>query len=418
MDAPPPVPRMRYVAGMSSGRLVSQLGEIGIAALALAIVLGTNAVAQSDAPGPAPTGQDTRVIWKYAPKGSSFNAVTVSKGTVFALDREGKVHAIDAKTGKVQWTSGDDIPMGYGFGLTVSPNQTFPALFVGCDKGFYALDRNSGKKLWHTAIDLGVAGPACTNAAVIAGAWDGKVYACALATGKILWEHEYLEDAPDDPPGLDGNNARLRGRPARPRTATTDGKMVLLSIFDQCRALALDVSTGKRLWSYNTKGWMYGTPSIGPNNVFLGSQDDHLYAIDKEMGKLMWKVKTGARVEGGATSTERFAYFGSCDSHLYAVDQTVGRVVWKYATEKDPMSGGPIYSRPVVIEDTVYLASFHGKVYAVNRKSGELLWKFQPLAKSEINSDLVLEGDRMFLTTRKDGKLGEGESAVVAIRWK
>jgi hypothetical protein len=40
------------------------------------------------------------------------------------------------------------------------------------------------------------------------------------------------------------------------------------------------------------------------------------------------------------------------------------------------------------------------------------------LVKSEINSDLVLEGDRMFLTTRKDGKLGEGESAVVAIRWK
>lgn len=401
---------------MSSAGLARDLREVGVAALALTIVFGTCAVAQTDALAPALAGQDARVIWNYAPEGSSFNGVAVSLGTVFALDREGKVHAIDAKSGKVQWTSGDDIPMGYGFGLTVSPNSALPALFVGCDIGFYALDRSTGKKLWHTAINLGVAGPACTNDAVIAGGYDGKVYACALTTGKILWEHEYLEDAPDDPPGFDGNSARLRGRPARPRTATTDGKMVVLSIFDQCRALALDVSTGKRLWSYNTKGWMYGTPSIGPNNVFVGSQDDHFYAIDKEMGKLMWQVKTGARVEGGATSTERFAYFGSCDSHLYAVDQTVGRVVWKYATEREGRSGGPIYSRPMVIEDTVYIAALHGKVYAVNRTSGELRWKFQPLANSEINSDLVLEGDCMFLTTRKNDKVGQ--SAVVAIRTK
>ena len=409
------------VRGMSFGRLARCFGEIGVAAFGFAFVcLADGATTQAGGAGqvgePATAAQDARVLWKYAPKGSSFNGVTVHNGTVFALDRQGKVHAIDAKSGEAQWTSGDDIPMASGFGLAVSPNPAFPAILVSCDKGFYALARDTGKKLWHTEIALGVAGPACTMDAVIAGSSDGKVYACSLTTGKILWEHEYLEDAPDDPPGFDGNSARFGGRPARPRTATTDGKMVVLSIFDQCRALALDVKTGKRLWSYNTLGWMYGTPSIGPRNVFVGSQDKHIYAIDKEMGKLMWQVKTGARVEGGATSTERFAYFGSCDANLYAVDQTVGRVVWKFETEREGRRGGPIYSRPLVIGDTVYLASLRGKIYSVDRKTGTLQWKFQPLAKSEINSDLVLEGDRMFLTTRKDGK--SGESAVVAVRAK
>lgn len=378
------------------------------------VLLATSAVAQRDAV--VVKESQAKVLWKYAPKGCRFKGVKADNGTVFALDREGKIHALDGASGKVLWTSSEGLSMGSGFGLAVSPNPAFPAVLVGCDTGFYALDRKTGKKLWHTETAMGVAGPACTNDAVIAGSGDGKVYACALPTGKILWEHEYLEDAPDDPPGVDGDSARFGGRPARPRNATTDGLMVVLSIFDQCRALAIDAKTGKRLWAHNTQGWMFGTPSIGPRNVFVGSQDKHIYAVDKVMGKVMWQVKTGARVEGGAVSTERFAYFGSCDSHLYCVDQTVGRVVWKFATEHEKGRGAPIYSRPLVIDDTVYLAAMPGKVYAVDCKTGKMQWKFQPLANSELNSDLILDGGRLFVTTRKDG--GLGESAVLAISTK
>ncbi|MGK0352126.1 MAG: outer membrane protein assembly factor BamB [Planctomycetota bacterium] len=403
------------VSRMSFGRLACSFREVGfVAALSAMVLLASSAVAQSDAA--TVKEPHAKVLWKYAPTGCSFNGVKADNGTVFALDRKGKIHALDGASGEVLWTSSEDIPMDYGFGITVSPNLAFPAVLVGCDKGFYALDRTTGKKLWHTEAAMGVAGPACTNDAVIAGSGDGKVYACALTTGKILWQHDYLDDAPDDPPSFDGDSARFGGRPARPRTATTDGLMVVLSIFDQCRALALDAKTGKRLWAHNTQGWIYGTPSIGPRNVFVGSQDKHIYAVDKQMGKLMWQVKTGARVESGAVSTERFAYFGSCDAKLYCVDQTVGRVVWKFATEHEEGRGSPIYSRPLVIDDTVYLAAMAGKVYAVDCKTGKLQWKFEPLANSELNSDLILDGGRLFVTTRKNGKLGE--SAVLAISTK
>ena len=49
-------------------------------------------------------------------------------------------------------------------------------------------DLKTGKKLWHTKIDKGVAGPACTAEFVIAGSSDGKVYGCELKTGKIKWQ--------------------------------------------------------------------------------------------------------------------------------------------------------------------------------------------------------------------------------------
>ena len=110
---------------------------------------------------------------------------------------------------------------------------------------------------------------------------------------------------------------------------------------------------------------------------------------------------------------DRFVYFGSNDSYLYAVDNGVGRVHWKYATEHQEGRGAPIYSRPLVMGDTVYLAAMRGKVYAVNRHTGELIWKFLPLPKSEPNSDLVAANGLLFVTTRKSSD--EGESAVIAI---
>ncbi len=161
---------------------------------------------------------------------------------------------------------------------------------------------------------------------------------------------------------------------------------------------------------------MHGRPAIGPRNVIVGSQDRHFYAIDKEMGKLTWKVKTRARNEATAAPTERFVYFGSCDANVYAVDQVVGRVSWKFATDHEEGRGAPIYSCPLVIGEIVYVAAMSGKVYALQRKTGKLLWSLRPVADSQLNSDLVTDGGRLFVTTRKDGDVGQ--SAVLAIEAK
>jgi len=369
--------------------------------------------AQVDAARKSERSGEPRVLWKYAPEGARFSGVISDKGIVFALDRAGKVHALEAPTGDVLWTSEGKYSFGYGYGLALSPDPEFDALLVGSDAGLFALDRRTGDEIWHTETPSGVAGPACTPEVVVAGSADGKVYGCELKTGKILWRHDYLEDRPDDPPGFSGNQARFGGRPARPGNAATDGQMVVLPIFDQCRALALDAVTGERLWAFSTQGWMHGRATIGPRNVYVSSQDKHVYAIDREIGKLAWKVKTHARNEGAAALTDRFVYFGSCDASLYSVDHGVGKVHWKYETEHEEGRGAPIYSRPLVMGDTVYLAAMSGKIYAVHRDTGELTWKFCPLPKSEPNSDLAAANGLLFVTTRKSGD--EGESAVVAI---
>jgi len=362
----------------------------------------------------AAQANEPRVQWKYAPKDGNFAGVLVGDGVVFGLDRAGAIHAIDAASGERRWKSEGRLGFDWGYGMALAKTAGFEALLAGTDAGFVALDKATGKQLWSTPIKAGVAGPACNDSVVIAGSADGNVYACELKTGRILWHHDYVEDRPDDPPGFDGSQARFDGKPARPGAAAIDGKVVALPIFDQCRAIALDVATGKRLWDFRTEGWMYGQPEFGPLHVFVSSQDKSFYAVDRELGKLAWNVPTGARVEAGGTAVDRFVYFGSCDGNLYAVDQGVGRVAWKFPTEMNEDGGAPIYSKPLVRGDTVYLAAMKGTIYAVDRKKGQLVWKITPLAKSELDCNPVTDGERLFVTTRRDDDAGE--SAVLAIK--
>lgn len=353
------------------------------------------------------------VAWRYAPKPGNFDEVVLGDGLLFALDRRGLVHALDPATGQPRWLGKDHLVCDRVFGLAFAAHELGGIVVVGTDEGMFAFRAKDGEKLWFTKVAAGVAGPAVAKGLVVAGGADGRVYGFDLRTGEIRWQQDYLEDRPDDPPGFKGADARF-AEPARPCAAATDGEMVALSIFDQCRTLAFDAATGKRLWSFRTEGWMYGRPSIGPLFVYVGSQDEHVYAIDKQLGRQQWKVATEARNEAMVAVQDRFVYCGSCDGSLRAVDVAVGRVAWTFPIERFDGRTTAIYARPLVRGDTVFLGAMEGTVYALDRATGKERWRLRPSPDSEIAGDLASDGTRLFVVTRPDD--GKGESSVRAIR--
>lgn len=279
-------------------------------------------LAAQDAVAPTPPAAAAVVAWRYAPVPSDFHEVLVHGGKVFALDRTGRIHAIDAVTGEKIWISDGGLQFRQVFGMSIADRPEIQAVLVGCDQGLLLLRASDGVRLWYQQIQGGVAGPALIADIVVAAGANGRVYGCALATGEVRWQHDYLEDRPDDPPGFRGRNARF-ANPARPGDADTDGTLVAVSIFDQCRTLALDAH-GRRLWEFRTEGWIYGRPTIGPLYVYVGSQDQRMYAIDKQIGKPAWQLETAARNEAAAAVHGRFVYYGSCNGNLYALDAAVG----------------------------------------------------------------------------------------------
>ena len=91
--------------------------------------------------------------------------------------------------------------------------------------------------------------------------------------------------------------------------------------------------------------------------------DGTLYALDITTQKLAWQFETKGSLSGGVAISKKdgTVYFGSEDSYLYAITIGNGKELWKYKTKND------IRSTPAIDDDTIYIASDDGCLHAVEK---------------------------------------------------
>jgi outer membrane protein assembly factor BamB len=53
--------------------------------------------------------------------------------------------------------------------------------------------------------------------------------------------------------------------------------------------------------------------------VYVGSDDDYVYALDASSGDLIWSYETGGDVYSSPTVVDGVVYVGSEDKHVYAL---------------------------------------------------------------------------------------------------
>ena len=138
---------------------------------------------------------------------------------------------------------------------------------------------------------------------------------------------------------------------------------------------ALDLKTGKRLWEFYTEGPVRFAPVVWRDQLFVASDDGHLYALGVDQGTLLWKFRGGPS-EKMVVGNER--------------------VISKW----------PARGAPVVLDDNVYFAAGIWPsdgifLYALKAKSGEQVWSNkdsgqiympQPHGGANANSGISAQG--------------------------
>jgi RNA polymerase sigma factor (sigma-70 family) len=378
------------------------------------VIAPQRAVTVLGAPAPARSPQDGKPaapFVKWAAKdefvgNEAHNPLVVQDKVIVGTDR-GDLRAYRSSDGKLLWTQ------DYGTRIFHRPcSDGIYVYFIALD-GLTAASIMDGSKVWtYTTSD----GPTLVLAkhGLVYQAGDGGIlHAVDTNTGKQVWTLDFVADAPPDPPNFPGEKARLQGRNARPSQLASDGETLFLSIFDQCRVLAVNARTGKRLWSFQARGWVFGSGVATEKHVFFGSQDKAFYCLDKETGNEIWKYMTKARIESGGAVDSRFVYFGSCDGGLYCLSQADGKEQWRFATDGKDGRASAIYSVPILKGGAVHFAAGDGQAYAVDQETGKLRWKIRPSEGSEVYCSLATDGRLFFLTTRRSGN--NGEASLVAI---
>ena len=111
---------------------------------------------------------------------------------------------------------------------------------------------------------------------------------------------------------------------------------------------------------------MNSSPAIGSDGtVYVGSQDNKLYAINGKTGVKLWEFETGGFVRSSpAIGSDGKVYVGSWDLKLYALNGKTGEKLWEFAT------GSFVSSSPAIGSDgTVYVGSSDKKLYAIKTDS-------------------------------------------------
>ena len=253
---------------------------------------------------------------------------------VFVATLGGWVYALDAATGHVRW----EVRLGISIACTpaVQPvlsgrawlyvivNHPFPrGTNVAPRAALVTLDAMTGEVIrptpstpappplssssnsFETISGESSGSISLTYGTLVAGASDG-VYAFTptTTTPRALWKFSLRG-------GVSGPVAVVEDTPHLGDIAVFGGA--------DWHVYCVSTVSGRRIWSYRTRGRIQGGPAIDVRRgvVYIGSDDRRLYTLDLITGRRLWTVKTGNGVTGSPVATRDLVVFGSSDGHLY-----------------------------------------------------------------------------------------------------
>jgi outer membrane protein assembly factor BamB len=340
------------------------------------------------------------------------NGVTVADGKVFGATAS-EAFALDQATGKELWSVpiaesplAIDMAPGYSDGLVyvstvpVNVNSEYQGGGVGT---LYALDAKTGKKEWTwDTVPKSLWGNKKENAG--GGLWypptfdeKGSMYfgtgnpvpypgtasqpwgasrpgpnlytnsmvKLNAKTGKLDW---YYQQTPHDLYDWDFQNPPILAKAGGREVAIGSGKNGIVT--------AVDAKTGKPVWS---------TP-VGKHN---GHDDDGMLAMKGQASKIKkGEILPGNLggvisppaadattvfvpiVNGGieVTPEQTLSNTAELQGGMAALDIKTGKVLWEQEYQ------AAAYGSPVVMNDVVFFATFDGTVHGVDAKSGGEVW--------------------------------------------
>lgn len=212
----------------------------------------------------------------------------------------------------------------------------------------------------------------------------GSVLAIDLATGKILWSYR------------DKNRADFY-----PNGQCTDTSNVYVVVNDSNNLkemkkgsiYALEQNNSRFLWRFDTQGAIsHSQPLCQGNSIYIGDDKSFVYSINSDSGQINWQTQLEAEVIHSSPAydqgrifigTEGSARSSSQPSSMYALDAETGNILWRFKI--DYLSGkvNLVHSTPAIWKGVVYFGSENGLFYAITADGGDLIWKKQITGSSE-----------------------------------
>ena len=344
-----------------------------------------------------------------AGRGSSLTArlaapPIVANGHVFTIDTLGAVRAFDARTGASLWSSqtpdvkGNEAALygggiaydngriystnGLGFVSAMSeqnggivwqvrpggPIRGAPTVANGAvyvisqDNQIYSLKEEDGTTNWSAAASLEIAGlfgaaaPAVGQGTVVAGFSSGELNGYRYENGRQVWQDQLERTS------IRTSVSSLSDIDADP--VIDNGQVFAIGAGG--RMVALDITSGQRMWELNIAG--ISTPWVAGDWIFVVTSDAKLMCIYRQNGHVRWinqlpqfekpKNKKGDIEYSGPILAGNRLLLTASNGQLIQVDPATGNF------QSQVSIGARASLPPVVANSTLYILDDDAKLHA------------------------------------------------------
>jgi polyvinyl alcohol dehydrogenase (cytochrome) len=345
-------------------------------------------------------------VWRHTDNGGVTGTPVIVDGLVFYGDWNGVVHAADACTGELMWsTSVSDRPVGTS--LAVEDGLVVASDFAD---GIHALSQADGAIVWSTSLvgegtAAGYGPPAIADGLVITGVaggvepvgWRGSIVGFDLATGEEVWRVYTDNDLPSEggsvavwsSPAVDLDRGVAYIGTGNSNEIRNDGEEVPDSPFANA-LIAIDIRSGEMIWVTRMleddagRDFDIGAPptlltSNGRDLVAVGGKSGEFFALDRDSGEEVWRVSlTAGSRAGGVMKAAAYAddvlYVASnagflSSGRVFAIDAGDGTELWAFPGD------APLIGHNLSIANSVVFATwYNGEITALDANTGVELW--------------------------------------------
>jgi outer membrane protein assembly factor BamB len=164
---------------------------------------------------------------------------------------------------------------------------------------------------------------------------------------------------------------------------------------------ALHLSTGKEKWRYKA-GPIKAPVAVRGGAVYTGNLDGVFHCVDAATGKKLWTFEASAEISSGSSFAGDRVLFGCADETLFCLSGK-GKKLWTFR-----VPGGPVMATPALIQNRTFVAGCDSTLHVIDADAGKEVSAVE--LGSQVGATAAVRGDHLYV-----GTMG---NQVLAVDWK
>ncbi len=252
-----------------------------------------------------------------------YNSFTIHENGVYFGTINGDTYSLNAVNGSLNWRHS-----AFDYSIYPAAFDTKGSMFISnFDGRIYAIDTKTGSEKWRLSLTDNFrldTEPVYSDGKVFAGSRDGSFYAINSDTGSILWT--FSPGAQDISSHTPLTTIFHFGR------FTVDTKIVYINSAPKKKIYALDKLNGHVLWEINTQEFIFQKPTVFEKTISFTDPHNTFNLVDKKSGEIVFSTETQSN---SILTSNKCIFITHWDGAVECINTDNGKRKWLYSTDNE-----------------------------------------------------------------------------------